>query len=454
MNASTLLRRVVTTALAARVASIGAVFGAAVLLALCASPHAADANDATISATDWPTWRGPLVGAAKHTNVPITWSATENVKWKTPLDGPGNSSPIVVAGRVFLTAANEDGSRRGLLCFDADSGKQLWRKELSAEPKELTHETNPYCASSPATDGERVYVWHGSAGAAAYDFDGKQLWHVDLGEFTHIWGYAASPVVVDGKVILSCGPGVRVVLVALSADDGSEVWRRELPEAQSKDEKEFKGSWSTPTLLPAAAGEAAGQLLISFPNELRSFNVANGEDVWTCKGLGDLAYTSPLLSADQPPIAVAMGGYHGPAIACRTGGTGDITADARLWLHDKKNPQRVGSGAIVGDHVYILNENGIAWCIELESGKKLWEERISSPSWSTMTLVDGRLYVSNMQGETLVLRPNAEKCDVIATNKIGGEMTRASLAFAGRRIYQRTYKHLYCFDASDGEKSE
>ncbi|MEX2187880.1 MAG: PQQ-binding-like beta-propeller repeat protein [Pirellulales bacterium] len=445
MTNSTMLRPKSAAAAARRVVSMYAAIGAVVFLSCCGALHAADA---TISDTDWPTWRGPLVGAAKHTGVPVTWSATENVKWQTPLDGPGNSSPIVVAGRVFLTAANEDGSQRGLLCFDAETGKQLWRQDLEAKPKELTHETNPYCASSPATDGKHVYVWHGSAGAAAYDFDGKRLWHVDLGEFTHIWGYAASPVVVDGKVILSCGPGVRVVLVALDANDGSEVWRRELAEAQSKDEKEFKGSWSTPTLLPASAGEAADQILISYPKELRSFNVATGADVWKCQGLSDLSYTSPLLSAHKPPIAVAMSGYTGPAIACRTGGTGDITADARLWLHDQKNPQRVGSGAIVGDHVFILNENGIAWCIELESGKKLWEERISSTSWSTMTHVDGRLYVSNMQGETLVLRPNAEKCEVIATNKVGGELTRASLAFAGRRIYQRTYKHLYCFEAT------
>lgn len=409
------------------------------------------AADSGLTDTDWPTWRGPLVGAPKHAGVPLEWSATENVKWKTPLDEPGNSSPIVVAGKVFVTSANADGSRRSLMAFDADTGKPLWRKDRPGKAKELTHDTNPYGASSPATDGERIYVWHGSAGAAAYDFEGKELWTADLGEFTHIWGYAASPVIVDGKVILSCGPGVRAFLVALDAKDGSEVWRRELPEARSKDEKEFKGSWSTPTVLRSGDGGAA-QVLLSLPGELRAFSAATGQDIWTCKGLGPLAYTSALLSAHKPPIAVAMSGYHGPALACRTGGTGDVTADARLWLHADKNPQRVGSGVIVGDHVYILNENGVAWCIELASGKKLWEERISSPSWSTMAHVDGRLYVSNMQGETLVLKPNPEKCEVIATNKVNGELTRASLAFAGKRVYQRTYKHLYCFEAANAER--
>jgi outer membrane protein assembly factor BamB len=403
-------------------------------------------NAAEIQPTDWPTWRGPLSGAPKHTDAPLTWSDTENVKWKTPLDEPGNSSPIVVAGRVFITSANEDGSRRALIAFDAETGKPLWRQERPAKAKELTHETNPYGAASPATDGKRVYVWHGSAGVAAYDFDGKELWTADLGEFTHIWGYAASPIVVDGKVILSCGPGIRAFLIALDAETGAEVWRRELPEAQSKDEKEFKGSWSTPTLLAGKNAEDPAQILLSLPKELRAFSAANGENLWTCKGLGDLAYTSVLLSGHEPPIAVAMSGFHGPALACRLGGTGDITGEARLWLHDEKNPQRVGSGAIVGDHVYILNENGIAWCIELATGKKLWEERISAPSWSTLAHVDGRLYVSNMQGETLVLKPNPAKCEVIATNKVAGELTRASLAFAGDRVFQRTYKHLYCFE--------
>ncbi len=125
-----------------------------------------------LTATDWPTWRGPLVGTPKHTGVPVEWSATENVKWKTALDLPGNSSPIVVAGRIFITAGTQDGSRRSLIAFDAETGKHLWTKSREAKPKELTHETNPYGASSPATDGERVYVWHGSAGASAYVFEG------------------------------------------------------------------------------------------------------------------------------------------------------------------------------------------------------------------------------------------------------------------------------------------
>ena len=393
----------------------------------------------TAADLNWPAWRGANgTGVAPHTGVPTTWSADKNIKWKISLDAAGNSTPIVWKDRIFLTSANEDGSRRSLTCFARADGKQLWQRDTSYEPKEPTHETNPYAAPSPVTDGERVIVWHGSAGVFAYDFDGRELWNKDLGAFTHIWGYAASPVIDGDRVILSCGPGIRCLLIALDKRTGHEIWKRDLPEAQAKKPEEFVGSWSTPVLHTSGGRK---QLLLSLPHELRSFDPKSGKDLWTCKGLGPLAYTSPLPAGD---VAVAMSGYHGAALACRTDGSGDVTATHRLWLHEEKNPQRVGSGVIVGEHLYILNEPGIAWCIELKSGKKLWEKRIGPSSWSSMAYVDGRIYAPAMNGDTLVLAVNQSECEVIAKNTLDGETTRASLAFADREIFVRSYKHLYC----------
>jgi outer membrane protein assembly factor BamB len=401
-------------------------------------------HNAAGAGLNWPAWRGPAgTGIAAHTGVPTTWSATKNVKWKIPLAGPGNSTPIVWNNRIFLTGATDDGAKRSLLCFARGDGKLLWQRDVTFEPKELTHDTNPYAAASPVTDGERVIVWHGSAGVFCYDFEGREVWQKDLGKFTHIWGYAASPVLVGNRVFLSCGPGVRCLLVALDKRNGEELWKRELAEAQAKEPKDFFGSWSTPVLHKSGGRQ---QLMLSLPKELRSFDPASGKDIWTCKGLGPLAYTSPLVAGD---VAVAMSGYHGAALACRTDGSGDVTDTHRLWLHEDKNPQRVGSGVIVGEHIYILNEPGIAWCIELASGKKLWEERISSASWSSMVHVDGRLYVVAMDGETQVLKPNPDKCEVIAQNPLDGETTRASLAFADRQIFVRSYKHLYCIEEAE-----
>lgn len=398
----------------------------------------------TAQAGNWPAWRGPNGnGVADEKGLPISWSADENIKWKVSLPGPGNSTPIVWGDRIFLTGALDAGARRTLMCFDRANGKKLWQEELTCDAKEVTHKTNPYCASSPVTDGKSVFVWHGSAGVAAYDFNGKRLWHQDVGEFTHIWGYASSPVLVDDLVIVSCGPGLRALLVAFDKKTGRQVWKRDLPAAQSKEAKQFKGSWGTPVLRIDKDGNK--QLVLGLPKQLIGFDPKTGKDIWTCRGLTDLVYTDSLISGD---VVVAMSGYHGAALACRVG-RGDVTESGRLWLHAKKNPQRIGSGVVVDGHVYLLNEPGIAWCIEVQTGKIKWKERLSSKrSWCSMSYVDGRLYVPNENGETFILRPNPEKLDLIATNRLDGEVTRGSPAFSDGQIFMRSHKHLYCIEES------
>ncbi|MFL2871448.1 MAG: hypothetical protein ACJZ8O_11965 [Pirellulaceae bacterium] len=146
-------------------------------------------------------------------------------------------------------------------------------------------------------------------------------------------------------------------------------------------------------------------------------------------------------------IAVTMGGYSGPAFAVKRGGTGDVTEERRLWYHTERKqiPQRVGSGVIVGDHIYILNEPGIAWCIELKTGKTTWQQRLGdSNTWSSMSYLDGKLYVVNMKGTSFVLKPNPEQCEIIAENEVA-DLTRSSLVFANDSIIQRGYEYLYCF---------
>ena len=363
---------------------------------------------ATAAESNWPAWRGELgTGIAPHTGVPTSWSADKNIKWKIALPAAGNSTPIVWKDRIFLTSANEDGSRRSLLCFARGDGKLLWQRDTSFEPKELTHETNPYAAASPVTDGERVIVWHGSAGVFAYDFEGRELWNKDLGKFTHIWGYAASPVIDGDRVILSCGPGIRCLLVVLDKRTGGEIWKRELAEAQAKKPEEFVGSWSTPVLHTSGGRK---QLLLSLPQ--RAAIVRSGDRARICGPARGWARW-PTLRRWWPAMSPwPCPAYHGAALACRTDGSGDVTDTHRLWLHEEKNPQRVGSGVIVGEHIYILNESGIAWCLELATGKKRWEKRIGAASWSSMVHVDGRSYVLAMDGETLVLKPNPDECEV------------------------------------------
>jgi len=141
-------------------------------------------------AANWPTWRGENgLGVTKETKLPLKWTATENVVWKVPLPERGNSTPVVWKDKIFVTQAV--GDRRTVMCFDRRSGKTLWQSGTSYGEQEETHETNPYCSSSPVTDGDRVIAWFGSAGVFAYDFDGKELWKVNVGKQTHTWGFAS-----------------------------------------------------------------------------------------------------------------------------------------------------------------------------------------------------------------------------------------------------------------------
>src|SRR5436190_5575861 len=211
-------------------------------------------------AHNWPAWRGPLgTGISLEQHLPLHWGTNENIFWRTPLPEPGNSTPIVWGHRVFLTQAVN--GRRTLMCFDRADGHLLWQEGPGYPQKETTHESNPFCASSPVTDGKRVVAWFGSAGLYCYDFLGKELWHCDLGPQHHIWGWGASPILHDDLCVLNFGPGEGTFLIALNKKNGKPVWRVDDPGGNSGEEKPgeqkpaWLGSWSTPIVIKAAGRE-------------------------------------------------------------------------------------------------------------------------------------------------------------------------------------------------------
>ena len=239
------------------------------------------------------------------------------------------------------------------------------------------------------------------------------------------------------------GPGPPRFVVAMNANTGEELWRFEPKESIAAKVDEFPGAGARRW---PRRSTAAVQLLAALPNWLYSLDLATGQVIWKCGGLGDLVYASPLVGDG---LVVAMSGYHGPSLAVRTEGTaGEVTATHRLWLREGKpdNPQRVGSGVLVGDHVYIYNEPGVMWCLEARTGRTLWEQRLGGTSWCSACLVDGRIFVNTEAGDTFVLAPSPERCEVVARNPLD-ELMRASLAFARGRS-SRGYENLYCLEAS------
>ncbi|MCY2962632.1 MAG: PQQ-binding-like beta-propeller repeat protein, partial [Planctomycetota bacterium] len=158
---------------------------------------------ANAQSDDWPAFRGPRGdGVSNETRVPLNWDATSGIHWKVALPAPGNGSPIVAENRVWIAGTNADSTERGLYCYDRNGGRLVWSRMVPFAGEDPTHRTNPYCSSTPVTDGRRVVVWHGSAGVYCYDLAGMELWHRDLGTFKHIWGYGSSPLISGDRLLL------------------------------------------------------------------------------------------------------------------------------------------------------------------------------------------------------------------------------------------------------------
>jgi outer membrane protein assembly factor BamB len=397
-------------------------------------------------AGDWPAFRGPYGnGISTEKNVPLKWSKTENIKWKAALPAPGNGSPIVSKGKVFVTVATDAGKKRSLLCFDRKTGEKLWATHVSFDGDEPTHGTNPHGSSTPVADGERIVVWHSSAGLYCYDYDGNKRWNRDLGAFRHVWGYGQSPVVFEDNVILNCGPGERTFVIAVDRKSGETVWQTDEAGGASGLESEpgkraaWIGSWSTPMLVQV---EGKPQILVSFPHHVNAYDPKTGKIIWTCDGLGDLVYTSPVIGDG---VAVAMGGFHGPAIGFKLGGSGNVTETNRLWHAKARNPQRIGSGVIIGKHLFMANASeSLGQCLVVETGEELWRERMpGGDNWGSMIFVDGRLYVTNQSGSTNVIAPNPTKLELLATNELG-DRSNSTPAFSDGQIFLRTLQNLWC----------
>lgn len=405
-------------------------------------------------AGNWPGWRGPDgSGQSAEKNLPVRWSASENVRWKIALPERGNSTPVVWGDRLFITQALEKEQKRTVICFNRADGKLLWQKGVTYKEAEETHETNPYCSASPVTDGERVIAWFGPAGVYAYDFFGKELWRRDLGKQAHGWGYASSPLIHGDLCILYFGPGQGAFLVALDKRTGKTVWQVDDPPMQERErtdgfsgQKDGRfGSFSSPIIVNAGGRD---ELIMSYPQLACAYDPKTGKELWRCDGLNELIYTSPIAGEG---VVVVMGGFSGTTIAVKPGGKGDVTGTHRLW-RNVRTKNRLGSGVIRDGHIYVLNMTGVAECIDLKTGKTVWDERLPSrgpkgESWSSLVLAGDRIYTLNQSGDAVVLKASP-KFEVVSVNALESELTNASLAVSDGELFVRTHKHLWCIGES------
>ena len=416
----------------------------------------------TLADDNWSQWRGPQNSGVSHSAAPpLTWSETENIKWKVPIDGNGTSTPIVWEDKVFvLTAIKTDEKDSSIpdpkdqpktnffdikrpnavhefavICLDRNTGKELWRDVATKKiPHEGAHNDNDFASASPTTDGKSLFCWFGSAGLFCYDLKGTKLWQRDLGEAKvgSSLGEGSSPVLYDGKLVIVRDHGGQSRIEVLDTSTGKTVWR--------KDRKEGN-AWATP-LIVEHSGRT--QVITNASNYIRSYDLETGDVIWQCSGLTGNCTPCPQVDGDY---VICMSGYKGySAMAIPLTETGDISNSEKIrWSLSKGTPY-VPSSVLYDGLLYFNQSNqAILRCVDSKSGEVLFgPQRITGISniYASPVAANGRIYIVGRGGRTVVLR-HSRDYEPIATNELN-ERFDASPAIAGQQIFLRGTNHLYC----------
>jgi outer membrane protein assembly factor BamB len=365
--------------------------------------------------------------------VPIKWSATDNVRWKVRLPGQGISNPIVWGDRVFVTASDgPEQSELHIVCLDRDSGRERWHRRQWGTAPTLFHATKSgMAAPSPVTDGERLYTFFGTGDVFCFDMEGGLVWHRSLaaeyGAFENRFAASSSPLVHDGALILQCDHYGASYVLAIDVRTGANRWKADRPECWL--------SWSSPQVV--SAGDAA-ELIVCGSEKLDAYDPRTGSKLWTLRGLARECIPTPLVGHG---LLFAVSGPNGTSFAIRPGGRGDVTESHVVWKTERGTPF-VPSGILVGDRYYLVDDKGIATCLDAHSGKQLWRRRFGGAFTASPVSADGRIFFTNESGTTLVVDAASDDREV-ARNEIG-EPVYASPAISQGRLFLRTDKHLVC----------
>ncbi|HYE63952.1 MAG TPA: PQQ-binding-like beta-propeller repeat protein [Pyrinomonadaceae bacterium] len=418
----------------------------------------------------WPSFRGPQAsGIAEGQNLPDRWDGKtgENILWRTPIPGLAHSSPIVWGNRIFVTSAvssepnatfrpglygdgdaSKDRSRHRWLIYALDkrTGKILWERVAhQGVPLDKRHIKATYANSTPATDGRIVVAWFGSQGVYAYDLNGRFLWKVDLGRLdlgaydipTYEWGPASSPIIWNGLVILQCDTQDDSFILALNADTGKTVWKTERDEIPS---------WGTPTVAATSAGPV---LVANASNYIRGYDPRTGKELWRLGHSSKITAPTPIF-ADDVFVVVSGRAPERPIFVVRAGARGDLTLPEGKANSEAVAWSRTGRGSymptplIYNGILYVLANNGLLDAYDLRTGEELYRQRlplVGSGFSASPVAADGKLYLSNEDGEMLVIAAG-RKFTHVATNSMG-ELLMATPALSDGVMYVRSSASLF-----------
>ncbi|NUQ63642.1 MAG: PQQ-binding-like beta-propeller repeat protein [Pirellulales bacterium] len=386
-------------------------------------------------AENWPCWRGPRGdGTSVETGIPTEWngSSGKNIAWKTEVPGTGHASPVVWGDRIFLVTCREDREDRCLLSLDRLTGKLLWEKVVVHAPLERKHRLNSYASSTPATDGESVFVTfldRDQMLVAAYDFDGNQRWLVRPGEFHSVHGYCSSVLLFEDLAIINGDHDGDSYLVALEKKTGRTVW---------KTPRENKTRSYCAPIIREIGGRT--QMILSGSLCVASYEPRTGKRHWILDGPTEQFVASPVYNGQLVFITAGFPEFH--ILAIRPDGQDNVTKSHVVW-RTEQGCSYVPSPILSTDGKYFLltSDKGVGSCFEAASGERYWMERLGPHYSASPVLAEGLVHFTSDDGVTKIVRPG-KTLDVAASNELG-ENCYASPAVSQGQIFMRGEKHLW-----------
>ncbi|MEY3457317.1 MAG: hypothetical protein RL215_474 [Planctomycetota bacterium] len=399
----------------------------ALLISLAPQPH------------DWPQFRGPAAnGHVPDQLVPLEWSETQNVKWKTPVPGLGWSSPAVVAGKVFLTTAVPNGNGLSLraLALDAASGKILWDQEVVSVPETPSiHTKNSHASPTPIVNEEAVYVHFGALGMARLQTsNGAVQWLNTELKYPPLHGSGGSPVLHNGRLVVVCDGSVDPFVAAVDAATGKVLW---------KQPRSVKARISH-SFVTASIAEVNGQaqVMAPGPDHFAAYDLDSGKELWKVLAPGWSVVPQPVVAHG---LVIYNHDYDYPELmAVRLGGSGDVTDSHVVWRRKRGAPS-TPSPLLVGEQLFCVSDDGIATCLNALTGEQLWMERLGGNYSASPVLANGRILFLDENGNATWVQAAAE-FQIIQKNSLPGR-TLATPAFAAGAMFLRTDEALYCIAA-------
>jgi outer membrane protein assembly factor BamB len=397
----------------------------------------------TTLADNWPQWRGPFLnGISAEKNLPLKWSAEENVTWKLAMPSWTGATPIIWGERIFLNVA--EGDDLLLWCVDRTKGALLWKKHISGGNTKMRKQN--MSSPSPVTDGNSVWVMTGTGILKAFDFAGTEIWardvQKDYGRFGLNWGYASSPLLYEDGLFVQVLHGMRTddpsYVMRIDKKTGKTVWKVERP---TQAIRESPDSYTTPALLKYGKNV---EIVITGGDCVTGHDPATGKELWRANGLNP--DNNPNYRIVASPV-VSEGVVYAPSrvrplLALKSGGRGDVTESSKLWSFG--NGPDVPTPVTDGKYFYVVDDRGIVWCLDAKTGQPIWgPQRIKSATYSSSpVLADDKLYVTNEEGLTTVLKAGP-KFEVLAENNLN-DYTLSSPAVSDGQIFMRTSEYLFC----------